>query len=215
MFADVYDDWYPLAPEDEPAIDLLVELADNRPVLELGVGTGRLACAIAARGLPVWGIDCSVAMIDRLRAKPAGHDVIATVGDMAELPLPEDAPPFAVVFAAFNTLFSLGSFAAQAACFKRTSEVLHDDGHFVVEAFVPATGITGTGPVQVTRIGADSVVLRVTKWVEGGAVVAGHYIEITAEGTRHRACSSCLRFMPPAQNASARSLLSPSPQLKR
>ena len=53
-------------------VALLEELAGEGPVLELGVGTGRLALPLAARGLEVHGIDSSEAMVAKLRAKPGG-----------------------------------------------------------------------------------------------------------------------------------------------
>src|SRR6516164_4120186 len=74
-FADVYDQWYPPGVGDKATIDLIVELAAGRPVLELGVGTGRIAGEIAARGLSVWGVDSSAAMLEQLAAKPAGRHV--------------------------------------------------------------------------------------------------------------------------------------------
>ena len=53
-FADVYDDWYTGVTDAETTADMVVELArgaagERRPrVLELAVGTGRLAMPIAA-----------------------------------------------------------------------------------------------------------------------------------------------------------------------
>src|SRR5712691_2944068 len=66
--ADVYDDWYD--GYDEAALSLLADLANGGRALELGIGTGRIALPLAARGIEVHGIDASEAMIARLRAKP-------------------------------------------------------------------------------------------------------------------------------------------------
>jgi 2-polyprenyl-3-methyl-5-hydroxy-6-metoxy-1,4-benzoquinol methylase len=66
----------------EPVVDLLVELAGGGRVLEFGIGTGRIALPIAARGAEVHGIDVSRPMVERLRAKPGG-DVGVTIGDFA------------------------------------------------------------------------------------------------------------------------------------
>ena len=68
--AAVYDDFY--AGCEEEAIDLLCELASGGRVLELGIGTGRIALPLAERGLEVMGIDASAAMLEKLRAKPGG-----------------------------------------------------------------------------------------------------------------------------------------------
>ena len=58
----------------EPVVDFLAGLAGGGRALELGIGTGRIALPLAARGVPVHGIDLSRAMVARLRAKPGGDD---------------------------------------------------------------------------------------------------------------------------------------------
>ena len=84
-------------------------------VLELGVGSGRLALPLAARGVEVHGIDASDGHA-RLACGPsrAREAIHLTTGDMADLAL-VDPPPFAVVLAAFNTLFNLGTRRGAAA----------------------------------------------------------------------------------------------------
>ena len=57
------------AAEVDPAVDLL---AEDGPVLELGIGTGRIALPLARRGVAVHGIELSRAMVARLRATPGG-----------------------------------------------------------------------------------------------------------------------------------------------
>ena len=54
----------------DPVVDFLVELAGSGRALELGIGTGRIALPLARRGVPVYGIEMSKAMVARLRAKP-------------------------------------------------------------------------------------------------------------------------------------------------
>ena len=49
---------------------VLAELAGGGRALELGIGTGRIALPLAARGVEVHGIDLSEAMVARLKAKP-------------------------------------------------------------------------------------------------------------------------------------------------
>ena len=53
-----------------PVVDVLAELAGDGGALEFGIGTGRIALPLAARGVRVAGIDSSEAMLRRLRAKP-------------------------------------------------------------------------------------------------------------------------------------------------
>jgi SAM-dependent methyltransferase len=138
-WAEIYDDiaeMTPLSPEDTVA-DVIAELAGGGRVLELAIGTGRLALPIAARGVEIHGVDASAEMVDRMRSKPGGEDIPVTMGDFAE-PLPEG--PWAVVLLAFNTLFALPDQDRQLDCFREVAAVLAHDGVFVVECFVPDLG---------------------------------------------------------------------------
>lgn len=134
--ADVYDAWLPPAHASATvqAAATLTELADGGRVLELGVGTGRLAVPLADAGLQVHGIDASQAMLDRLAEKPGGAGVTGHLGDFAG-PLP--AGPYSLVFVAFNTFFALLTQDEQVACFEHVAGVLTADGSFVLECFVP------------------------------------------------------------------------------
>jgi len=120
--ADVYDEWYG-APMDRPAERaLLVELAGAGPVLELGVGTGRVALALQAAGVEVHGIDASEAMVAQLRAKPGGADVPVTIGDMADVAAPGTG--YTLVYVVFNTFFAILEQDDQVRAFARVAEVL-------------------------------------------------------------------------------------------
>src|SRR5215467_1226454 len=96
-----------------PVVDLLAELAGDGRALELAVGTGRIALPLAARGVPVAGIDDSEAMVDRLRAKERSELVEVVIGDFAKTRVPGE---FSVVFLVFNTIFNLVTQDAQVAC---------------------------------------------------------------------------------------------------
>src|SRR3954462_3563672 len=75
------------APEVvQPAVEFLQGLAGDGAALELGVGTGRIALPLAARGVTVHGIDLSEAMVARLRAKPGAEAIGVTIGDFASGP---------------------------------------------------------------------------------------------------------------------------------
>ena len=143
----------------------LAVLAGAGPVLELGVGTGRLALPLAATGLEVHGIDTSPSMLDRLRAKgeatgPGPGRVEGLLGDMAsDLP----AGPFRLVFAAYNTLFNLRTLAEQEACFRAVAARLAPAGRFVVEAFVPDDPPRSGTSVDVRELAVDRVVLAVAR----------------------------------------------------
>lgn len=118
----------------EPAVGFLAELADGGPVLELGIGTGRIALPLARRGVPVHGIDLSQAMVARLRAKPGGDAIGVTIGDFATTRL--DAR-FSVAYLVFNTIMNLTTQQAQVACFCNAAAHLRPGGCFVIEVGVP------------------------------------------------------------------------------
>src|SRR5690349_11170890 len=89
--ADVYDEWHGGLNTAE-TVSFLAAAAGTGPVLELAVGTGRVAIPLVERGLSVHGVDASVAMVERLRAKRLGDQVIVTMGDMADVAV--DGGPF-------------------------------------------------------------------------------------------------------------------------
>jgi SAM-dependent methyltransferase len=138
--AEVYDQWGGFPTDTDDAVAFLAERAGDGPVLELGIGTGRIALPLAARGLEVHGIDASERMIERLRAKPGGAGIPVTVGDFADVDV--DIPPahpagFTLVLVVFNTFFGLQSQDDQVRCFARVAARLAPGGAFVLEAFVP------------------------------------------------------------------------------
>ena len=118
----------------EPAVDLLAELAGDGRALELAVGTGRIALPLAARGVPVHGIDLSRAMVTRMRAKPGGDAIDVTIGDFATTRV---AGTFRLAYLVFNTITNLTTQDAQVACFQNVAEHLEPGGCFVIEVGVP------------------------------------------------------------------------------
>jgi len=180
--ADVYDDWYPDVSDVEGTVATIARLAAGRPVLELGVGTGRLALPLAEAGVEVHGIDASPAMVARLRAKAGGRDVRVDVADFAES-MPDG--PFGVVFAAFNTFLNLTAPGAVERCLRLTRARLAPDGLLVVEAFVPTDDAVASG-VDVRRIDPGEVVLSVFRREPATDVVTGSLVSITEGGIRLR-----------------------------
>ena len=197
-FADVYDAWYGDVTDVAACTRRLAGLAGGGPVLELGVGSGRLALPLAALGVEVHGIDASEAMLARLRAKAGSEQIRLTCGDMADLPL-ADPPAFTVVFAAFNTLFNLPTVDLQRRCAARVATLLAPGGLFVVEAFVPAEP-GDRGPVSSIvprRLDADEVVLSASHHDEAAQTITGQHIHITEGGIRLRPWH--LRYASPAE----------------
>lgn len=200
-FADVYDDWYGDVTDADACADRLAEVVRDvggGPVLELGVGSGRLALPLAARGVEVHGVDASPAMLKQLRAKPGGETVQTTTGDMAELAL-VDPPPFAVVFVAFNTFFNLGTEGLQQRCLERVAALLAPGGRFVLEAFVPRDDLSSGHQTAVSprRITADEVVLAVSHVDAAAQTISGQHVHLRESGIRLRPWH--LRYATPAQ----------------
>jgi SAM-dependent methyltransferase len=117
-----------------PAIDFLAELAGKGAALELGVGTGRVALPLSARGVPVHGIDVSEPMLEQLRAKPGSDRISVTIGDFATTRVDRS---FRVAYLVFNTITNLTTQDEQVACFQNAAEHLEPGGCFVIEVFVP------------------------------------------------------------------------------
>ena len=118
----------------DPAVDFLANLAAGRPALELGIGTGRIALPLAARGIPVHGIELSQAMVARLRAKPGGESIGITIGDFATA---KAEGTFGLAYLVRNTSRNLTTQVAQVACFRNVAEHLEPGGLFVIEVMVP------------------------------------------------------------------------------
>lgn len=182
--ADVYDEWYTDVSDVDGTIQTLRDLCSGGPVLELGIGTGRLALPLAASGVAVHGVDASSAMIERLRAKPGGTDIPVLVADFSER-LPEVEGGFAVAFAAFNTLLNLASADAQRRCLGLVGQALRPGGTLVVEAFVPSEDAPESG-VDVRQVTEDRVVLSVFKRDPVDGTVVGSLVSLSAEGVRLR-----------------------------
>ena len=188
-FADVYDEWYGAVSDPDEVAALVTELAGGGRVLELGIGSGRLALPIAARGVEIWGIDASPAMVERLRAKPGGERIPVAVGDMVDADVTAlpggDAARFAVVLVAFNTLFNLATAAAQQRMLARAAAVLAPGGCVVVEAVVPDDHAPSSA-VEARTIEVDRVVLNVSRREPTGGAVRGQLVELTESGIRLR-----------------------------
>jgi trans-aconitate methyltransferase len=179
-FADVYDDWYQHITDVEATVDLLVALARDNvplPVLELGVGTGRLAVPLAARGVTVVGLDASAAMLAKLADRDPHGSVSLCAGDMVD-----DQPdgPFALVFVAFNTFFNLLSESRQLECFTAVARRLAPGAAFVIEAFVPEPHAGSS--VEVRSMTVDSVVLSVSMHDDAAQTAQGQYISFSETG---------------------------------
>jgi SAM-dependent methyltransferase len=185
-FADVYDDWYAQISDVDATVACLTALVEEiggGSVLELAVGTGRLAIPLAGTGVEVHGIDTSQAMLDRLRAKPGGEAVHTVLGDMALGDGASGLPggPHATVFVAYNSLFALDA-PARAACFDAVARALVPGGHFVIEAFVPDVDRPAGATIGVRSMSATHVVLSIDVHHPDDRRAEGQFVEITEAG---------------------------------
>ena len=133
-------------------VDFLAELAGAGPALELGIGTGRIALPLAARGVRVHGIDLSPDMVAQLRAKPGGDELPVTIGDFSATTVDGS---FSLVYIVFNTINNLTSHEAQAACFANAAAHLEPGGCFVVEVGVPPSEPLSVFDLSDTHVGVD------------------------------------------------------------
>jgi SAM-dependent methyltransferase len=159
-WASVYDE---RVGNQDPAqaVEFLAERAGDGPVLELAIGTGRIALPLARRGVSVEGLDASAAMVERLRSKPGGEGIPVVLGDMAEVPL---TGPFTLVYLVFNTLFGLLTQDRQAECFRGAARVLAPGGRFVIECFVPDLTRFDRGQrVMARAVTEDSAAIEVSR----------------------------------------------------
>jgi len=180
-FADVYDEWYADVTDVDATVSRLVERAGPEGrVLELGVGTGRLAVPMAAAGLRVVGIDSSEAMLAKLAERDHDRRVEAVLGDMID-----DIPngPYEAVLVAYNTIFNVLGVGDQLRLFHRVAERLTPDGVFVVEAFVPdfEQG-DGSSEVGVRSMAVDHVVLSVSVNRPDEQLAEGQFVQFSEDG---------------------------------
>ena len=136
----------------EPTIDFLAGLAGGGAALELGIGTGRIALPLAARGVRVAGIDLSRDMVAQLRAKPGGGDIHVEVGDFSTVRV---AGSFSVAYVVFNTINNLITQDSQIACFANAASHLEPGGCFVVEVGVPTHAPLRVFDLSDTHVGID------------------------------------------------------------
>jgi SAM-dependent methyltransferase len=157
--AEVYDRWYPSVDDD--VILRLKELAGNGPVLELGIGTGRIALPLSNHGVDVYGIDASEEMVAAMAAKPGGDRITVTLGNFADVGVEGN---YSLIYVVFNTFFALSNQKEQVRCFTNVARRLREGGLFLLEAFVPdMTRFKDDQIVKVQRIETDEVVLETSQ----------------------------------------------------
>jgi SAM-dependent methyltransferase len=134
--AHLYDPWSASVVED---IEFYVEEArrSRGPVVELAVGTGRIAVPIAASGIEVIGVDSSAGMLEVAReaAAAAGVGVDLRLGDLRDPPVEGTFP---LVIIAFRSLLHMEAEADRRAALRAVHRLLEPGGKLVFDVFAPA-----------------------------------------------------------------------------
>lgn len=151
-------------------VDLLADLAGEGPALELAVGTGRVACPLAERGVPVHGIELSRAMAARIAGKPGSERVTVTIGDMTTTRVPGE---FSLAYLVFNTIENVTTQHGQVDCFVNAAAHLRPGGCFVVEVEVP--------PLRRMPPGQDTVPFGVEPDPAGGGYVGFDRFDVVTQ----------------------------------
>jgi SAM-dependent methyltransferase len=180
--ADVYDTLTEVPTDTDEAVALLAELARGGRALELGIGTGRLALPLRARGIKVEGIDASPAMVEKLRSKPGGREIAVTMGNFADLKVDGR---FSLIFVAFNTFFALLTQEDQLRCFASVAAHLEPQGAFIIEAFVPDLSRFDRGQrLHVTDVEMALVRIDVARHDPVAQQIVAQHLVLTEAGTR-------------------------------
>ncbi len=180
--AATYDDVSQRGDEDD-AVAFLGRLASGGWALELAIGTGRIALPLAARGVHVDGIEISPAMVARLRAKPGGDQLAVTIGNFADVDVPN---MYRLIYVVYNTLFNLLTQDDQVRCFQNVAAHLSDNGSFVVEAFVPTWlyRLRNDQYVDAEAISADEVRLDVARHDPVQQLLDESHVSLSARGVQ-------------------------------
>lgn len=150
--AALYDPWSASVTEDVPFYLEEARKASPGPVVELGIGTGRIAVPIVADGIRVIGVDSSSGMLQvcRERAARAGavHNLDLRIGDLREPPV---AGPVPLVICPFRSFLHLRSDAERVAALGASYRLLRPSGRLVFDVFEP---------------GADDIAETHDRWLE-------------------------------------------------
>jgi SAM-dependent methyltransferase len=133
--AELYDPWSASVVEDV-AFYLEEARRSGGPVVELGVGTGRIAVPLGAEGIRVIGVDSSRAMLEvcARRAALAGVTLDLRVGDLREPPVTERVP---LVICPFRSLLHMHLDEDRLGVLRAAYDLLLPGGRFVFDVFTP------------------------------------------------------------------------------
>jgi SAM-dependent methyltransferase len=138
-FAEIYDAWVDGIPLTEEMRSFYVELLAESagPVVELGVGNGRICVEVATRGQRVVGVDSSTEILElcRERSREAGVDDRLELihADFRDFQLAE---PAALITIPFHSIGHLLTEKDKRLCMTNVHSQLVPGGRFVWDHFV-------------------------------------------------------------------------------
>lgn len=178
--ADIYDEFIAeVSPTDfDLEVQVLHSLAGEGGILELGVGTGRVALPLAALGHRVVGVDASPAMLDQLHAKAHTTDVETVLGDLTDVPVEGD---FSLIFIVASTFLMLADQEKQIRCLANAAEHLSAGGHLVICSWVANPDrFFRNQVVAAWALGAESVSLEVSRYDPMTQIVRTQQVMLSA-----------------------------------
>lgn len=177
-----------------PTVAVLADLAGDGSAVEFAIGTGRVALPLAAAGVPVHGLDFSEPMLAELRKKDQAGVVSATLGEMTETRVCDDA---ALVYLVYNTIMNVRTQRQQVACFRNAAAHLAPGGCFLIENMIPQLHRLPPGEtivpfdVSASHLGFEEYVDLVNQ------LSISHHFHI--DGDRVRTSSPVFRYVWPSE----------------
>ena len=180
-WADVYDAW--MGGDGGPDVPFYAELAEaaDGPIVELAVGTGRVAIAVARlTGKRIVGLDSSAGMLEVARAQVGDLPVELRRADMRDFALDE---PAALIYVPGRSILHLHGWREKRDVFRRIAASLRPGGRFAFNCFVFSPRIAAEldgvrqesgGVVHTSRyVAADS---RVEMVRDDGATITAWWV---------------------------------------
>jgi SAM-dependent methyltransferase len=168
--AGIYDPWSRSVTED---VGFYVDqaLAAGGPVVELAVGTGRIAIPIAEAGIPVIGVDSSPEMLAVASAAAessgVGELVDLRLGDLRAPPVSEHVP---LAICPFRSLLHMETETDKLRALRAVRRLLEPDGRFVFDVFAPSPAdIEETHGLWLER---EPGIFELAVWDEGARTLA-------------------------------------------
>lgn len=182
---DVYDEYVGHTRRDTgAAVEFIAQLPSAATVLELGLGTGRLAIPIAKRGIKVEGIEASQAMIDMFERSDGSEGITVHKLDYSNFSLPAK---YGVVLGAFNALSMLPTREDQMECLSCAAKALEVDGVIVVENDLPdLSNFVDNLRMHVIQSELDKLEIQLVTHNRSAQQFVAHHLSFTDSGVARR-----------------------------